>query len=159
MRFALSFLLLLPLVCAAEPASVIRAAELKKAPATDADTLATLAENTAVDAGERRGAWTRVKTPSGEGWVKMLALRYGGPGAAKQGDTGVAQIFNVARTGSSGTQVTTGVRGLDEQQLANAQPNKAELAKMSRFAVQPDAAASFAAKGKLSAHSVEYPKP
>ncbi|HEX7250765.1 MAG TPA: SH3 domain-containing protein [Burkholderiales bacterium] len=159
MRFALSFLLLLPLVCAAEPASVIRAAELKKAPATDADTLATLAENTAVDAGERRGAWTRVKSPAGEGWVKMLALRYGGPGAAKQGDTGVAQIFNVARTGSSGTQVTTGVRGLDGDMINAAKPNAAELKKLEGYSATKDAASRFAEAAKLQAQSVEYPKP
>ena len=60
----------------------------------------------------------------------MLALRYGGPGSAKKGDTGIAQIFNVARTGSSGTQVTTGVRGLDDEKIATAQPNAAELKKL-----------------------------
>ena len=89
----------------------------------------------------------------------MLALRYGGPGAAKQGDSGLSQMFNVARTGSSGTQVTTGVRGLDEAELAKAQPNRAELAKMGRFAAAPERAAAFAAQGKLSARSVAYPQP
>jgi hypothetical protein len=152
-------LLLVPAVCAADPATLIRATELKRLPATDAESVVALPANARVDALERKGGWTRVKAAEGEGWVKMLALRYEGAGSGKSGDSGIAQIFNVARTGSSGTQVTTGVRGLDEQQLANAQPNKAELSKMSRFAVQPDAAAAFAAKGKLSAHSVEYPKP
>jgi len=150
--------LLFPLLAHAEPATVIRATELKSAPATDASTVAQLAENAAVEALERQGGWTRVKAAEGEGWVKLLALRYGGPGSAKKGDTGIAQIFNVARTGSSGTQVTTGVRGLDEEKLANAQPNPAELEKLNHFAVQPAAAAGFAAKGKLSAHEVEYPK-
>jgi N-acetylglucosaminyldiphosphoundecaprenol N-acetyl-beta-D-mannosaminyltransferase len=42
-------------------------------------------------------------------------------------------MFNVARTGTSGTQVTTGVRGLDAEQIANAQPNPAELAKQEKF--------------------------
>ena len=151
--------LLLPAVCAADPATLIRATDLKRSPATDAESVVALPANTRVDALERRGGWTRVKAAEGQGWVKMLTLRYEGAGSAKSGDSGIAQLFNVARTGSSGTQVTTGVRGLDEQQLANAQPNKAELAKMSRFAVQPDAAAAFAAKGKLSAHTVEYAKP
>lgn len=155
----LSLLLLLPAVCLADPATLIRATELKRAPATDAETVAELAADSAVEALERQGGWTRVKAEKGEGWVKMLALRYGGSGAAKKGDSGMTQLFNVARTGSSGTQVTTGVRGLDEQQLANAQPNAAELAKMNRFAAQPDAAAAFAAKGKLSAKPVAYPKP
>jgi hypothetical protein len=154
----LCLLLLCPLLAIAEPATVIRATELKKEPAADAATLAELPENASLEALERKGGWTRVKSASGEGWVRMLALRFGAAGAAKQGDSGVAQLFNAARTGSSGTQVTTGVRGLDEAMLANAQPNKAELEKMSQFAATPDAAAGFAAKGKLAAHPVEEVK-
>jgi hypothetical protein len=119
--------------------------------------VAQVSENAAVDALERKGGWVRIKSGGAEGWVKMLALRYGG--AAKAGDTGLQQAFNVARTGSSGTQVTTGVRGLDEQQLANAQPNLAEFAKLNRFAVERDAASAFAAQAQLSPARVEYPNP
>jgi hypothetical protein len=151
-------LLLFPLLAAAEPATVVRATELKKEPAADAATLAQLAENAAVEAFERKGGWTRVKSASGEGWVRMLALRFGGPGETKKSDSGVSKLFNVARTGSSGTQVTTGVRGLDPEMLAKAQPNPAELAKMEQFSVTPEAAAGFAAKGKLQAHQVEEVK-
>ena len=147
-----------PLLVLAEPATVIRSTELKKDPATDAPTVAELAENTAVDALERRGGWTRVKAASGEGWVKMLALRYGAGGTAKQGDTGLSQLFNVARTGSSGAQVTTGVRGLEAEQIHNAQPNAAELKKMQGFAATRDAAGAFARQGKLQSQSVEEPK-
>lgn len=152
-------LFFLPAVCWADPATLIRAAELKRSPASDAETVVQLPANASVEALERKGGWTRVKAAGGEGWVKMLALRYDGAGTGKSGDSGISQLFNVARTGSSGTQVTTGVRGLDEQQLANAQPNKAELAKMSRFAAVPDAAAAFAAKGKLSPQHIDYPSP
>jgi len=150
--------LLFPLLGHAEPATVIRATELKSQPATDASTVAQLPENTAVEALDRQGGWTRVKAAAGEGWVKMLALRYGGPGSAKKGDTGLVQMFNVARTGASGTQVTTGVRGLDEEKLANAQPNPGELDKLEKFAAERNAAAGFAAKGKLAAQQVSYPK-
>ena len=159
MRLVFLAALLFPLLGHAEPATVVRATELKKSPATDAETVAQLPENTAVEALDRQGGWTHVKAAAGEGWVKLLALRYGSTGSAKKGETGIAQIFNVARTGSSGTQVTTGVRGLDEEKLANAQPNPGELEKMDKFAVERPAAASFAAKGKLSAHQVDYPKP
>jgi hypothetical protein len=158
MRRLLGFLLLLPTLALAEPATVLRATELKQEPATDAATVAALPENAAVDALERKGGWTRVKTASGEGWVRMLSLRFGGASAAKPGASGVSQLFTVARTGSSGTQVTTGVRGLDEQQLAAAQPNPAELAKLEGFAADRDAAAGFAAQGNLEAKPVEYPE-
>ncbi|HEY8251736.1 MAG TPA: SH3 domain-containing protein [Burkholderiales bacterium] len=154
----LALLLLVPMAVLAEPATVIRATELKQEPASDSATLAALAENAAVEVLERKSGWTRVKAQPGEGWVRMLALRFGGTASAKPGATGVTQLFNVARTGSSGTQVTTGVRGLDAEQIANAQPNPAELAKLEKFAADRDAAAGFAAQGKLSATAVAYPK-
>ena len=157
MKYAL-LMLLLPALALAEPATVIRATELKQEPASDSATVAPLAESTAVDALERKGGWTRVKAGGNEGWVRMLSLRFGS-GTAKPGDSGVSQLFNAARTGTSGTQVTTGVRGLDAQMLANAQPNPAELAKLKDFAVERGAAAGFAAEGSLSSKPVEYPKP
>jgi hypothetical protein len=155
----LFLLLLVPLLCSAEPATVIRATELKKDPASDAVTIATLAENSAVEAGQRQGGWTRVKAQDGEGWVKMLALRYGAPGAPKQGDTGITQLFNAARTGSSGTQVTTGVRGLDADMIKAAQPNPGELKKLGGYSASSAAAAGFAKSGKLQAQNLEYPAP
>ena len=155
MRLAL-LLFLAPALCLAEPATVIRSTELKQAPATDAATVASLAENTAVDAGERKGGWTRVKAGSSEGWVRMLSLRYAGAGDAKQGDAGVTQLLNVARTGTSGTQVTTGVRGLDAEQLANARPNPAEMKKMEGYAASKEGAEGFAGKGKLQSQRVDY---
>lgn len=156
-RFAL--LLLAPALCLAEPASLIRATELKQQPASDAAAAGLLAENAKVDALERKGGWTRVKAEGGaEGWVRMLALRYAGAGDARQGDSGVAQLLNVARGGTSGTQVTTGVRGLDAEQLANARPNPAELKKLEGYAASKQGAEGFAAKGKLRAQRVDYPK-
>ena len=157
MRF-LYLLALLPALAWAEPATTTRQVEMKKTPATDGETVMQLAENTAVEVLERRGGWTRVKTPKGEGWVRMLALRFGGPGEAKRGDSGISRLFNVARTGSSGTTVTTGVRGLDPEMLANAQPNAAELARMEQYKATPQAAAGFAARGKLEARQVEEVK-
>jgi len=154
----LYLLLMLPALAWAEPATVIRATDLKQAPATDSATLAALTENTAVEALERKGGWTRVKGDAGEGWVRMLALRFGGAAPAKPGASGLTQLFNVARTGTSGTQVTTGVRGLDADQIAAAQPNPAELAKLEKFAADASAAEKFAGQGKLSRTSVEYPK-
>jgi hypothetical protein len=148
----------LPILASAEPANVIRPTDLKREPATDSATLAALPENAPVDALERKGGWTRVKSTSGEGWVRMLALRYK-PGGAKGGDSGAKEIYNVARTGTSGTQTTTGVRGLSAEQIGNAQPNPAEMNKLKEFAADRGAASGFAAEGNLSSKSVEYPKP
>ncbi len=143
----------------AAPATVLRATELRHAPATDAPSLAQLPEATKVEALERRGGWTRVRTEAGaEGWVRMLMLRYGGPSEAKKGDTGLSQLFNVARTGTSGAPVTTGVRGLDAEQLTQAAPNTAELERLAGYAATKEQAASFATGGALKARPVDYPK-
>lgn len=155
MRAFLSLLVFVPLVAAAEPASVIRETELKQAPATDSPTLAVLAAQAGVEALERKGGWARVKAQAGEGWVKMLSLRYGGP--PKAGESGLAQLFNVARTGTSGAQVTTGVRGLEAEAIAAARANPAELKKLERFAASRDAASRYAAAARLEAKNVEYP--
>jgi flagellar basal body rod protein FlgF len=147
-----------PALCLAEAATVIRATELKQSPATDAASAGQLAENARVDALERQGGWTRVKAAGGtEGWVRMLALRYDGGSTAKQGESGIAQALSIARTGTSGTQVTTGVRGLDAEQITNARPNTAELKKLERYSASKDAAAAFAERGHLHAQQVSYP--
>ena len=142
----------------ADPATVIRAVELKKAPASDADTVASLEENATVQTGERRGGWIQVRTDAGaSGWVKFLALRYSGSGASKSSDSGIARLFSAARSGSSGSQATTGVRGLDAEDISSAQPNPAALRKMDGYAVSTDEADRFAAAGPLQAQSVDYP--
>jgi hypothetical protein len=66
--------------------------------------------------------------------------------------------LNVARAGTSGRQVTTGVRGLDAEQLANAKPDAAEFRKLQGYASSRDAAARFAAQGELGSQNVAYPK-
>jgi hypothetical protein len=151
--------LLFPVLALAAPATVIRAVDLKAAPATDAATLAALAEQSKVQMLERQGGWTRVRTPAGaEGWVRMLALRYAATADARQGDTGIVQLLNVARTGTSGTQVATGVRGLDPEQLKNAKPNPGELKRLQNYRASPDAEAAFAERGRLQSRTVDYPK-
>ena len=155
MKFIVFFLF--PLLAHAEPASLVRASELKAQPATDASTVAQLAADATVDTSERSGGWVRVKTQAGaEGWVKLLALRYGG--TARRGDSGLTQAINVARTGASGTQVTTGVRGLDEADIKTARPSPAELKKLEGYAESKQSSASFAESGKLKAQRVEYAK-
>jgi len=142
----------------ADPATVIRSVELKQAPASDAETLATLEQDAKVQTSERRGGWIQIKTDAGaSGWVKFLALRFSGTGGGTSGDGGVAQLFNVARSGSSGSQVTTGVRGLDAEDISAAQPNPAALKRMDGYAVNADEASRFAAAGPLQAQSVDYP--
>jgi hypothetical protein len=121
--------------------------------------VAQVAEKTSVDVLKRQGAWTQVKSGGQQGWVKLLSLRLGGAGdAKKEGDSGVGALLTAARTGSSGVTSSTGVRGLDEEDLKNPHPNPKELEKLKTLAVNAADAKSFAAQGKLAGREMEYLK-
>jgi hypothetical protein len=152
----------------AESARIVHATELQAQSQSDAATLATLPENTKVNVLRRSGAWSEIKTANGQtGWVRMLNLRFdGGMAQATGGERGAANplgaLNNLLSSGrTSGTATaTTGVRGLTEADLQNAQANPAELQKLQKFSVKKDAAQAFAQRTKLTPMQIDYlPEP
>jgi hypothetical protein len=135
----------------------VRKTDLKAEPFTDASTVGSLAEKAQVRIVARQGGWMKVEAPAAGGWVRMLAIRMSSSADPKSGDSGVGALFNVARTGSSGTAVATGVRGLDKEQIQNAKPSPAELEKLSGFRAAKGDAERFAdGKPPLKAQPVDY---
>ena len=143
-------------VWAGESAYTIRSTELKAKPYIDAQTLTSLPPRSRVEVLGRQASWTHVKSTSFDGWVKMLNLRFDANGQSRRGDNGLSALFNVASTGRSNSTVTTGIRGLSEEQLKNTKPNPQALQAAKRFAVSRADAQHFAAQGKLHAQSVDY---
>lgn len=142
---------------AAETAYTVRPTEIKQEPMTDATTLATLPEKAAVEILQRQGGWVRIKSQQANGWLRLLSLRLSlTPGETQKGDSGMQSLFNVARTGSSGTVVATGVRGLSEDDLKNAHPNPQELKKMHGYAASKSAAQNFSREAKLKPQDIGY---
>jgi hypothetical protein len=166
----------------AETAVTIKETELKKEPFSDAATLAMLPCKASVEVLKRQGGWTQIKSSSSsQGWVRMLNLRFG-DGSEKSSGSGLGALFNVARTGSSGTVVTTGVKGFDvsngngeaadgkgletttgakgfditAEDIQNATPNMAELKRMHGFTASKSDALKFAASAKLAKQNVDY---
>jgi len=141
---------------AQEEAYVVRETELKAKPYSDAQTLFMLPARSKVIVLQRRASWNQVKSGTTTGWVKMLSLQLARGAAQHRSDSGLRSLFNVARTGGSGATVTTGVRGLSEEQLTHAQPNPEALDALERYASDRRAAERFAAQGKLQAQRVDY---
>ncbi len=145
----------------AESALTVRATDLQALAQSDAATLASLPENTKVDVLRRVGAWDEVKTSAGQtGWVRMLNLRFDVNNTSKGNSASgslnaLSGLLSTGRTSNTAT-VTTGVRGLTEEDLKNAQANPAELEKMQRFATDKAAAERFAQRTKLSVAKMEY---
>ena len=159
MRNIIALCLLLgfaPTVWAGGYAYTIRPTELKTKPYTDAKTLTSLPPRTRVEVLTRQASWTQVKSASFSGWVKMLNLKLELNVQNKRGDNGLRALFNVASTGRSSSTVTTGIRGLSEEQLKNATPNPQALQDAKRYAVSREAARRYAEEGKLHAQSVDY---
>jgi hypothetical protein len=149
------------LVLAAAPAFAqetgfaVRETEVKKEPYSDAQTLGTLAEKAQVRVLDRQNGWMRIESGTQAGWVRMLAIRMdsGSSGFV----SGLKSLFSVARTGSSGRTVTTGVRGLDKEDIKNAKPNPDEVKKMAGFAASRSDAEKFAAGNpRLATQKIDY---
>ncbi len=162
-RWILALLLALPgLGLAADSGQTTIATDLKREPYIDAQNSGNLPANTPVEIVKRQGGWLQVKSASGEGWVKLLAVKLSGSTPAASGNAGVKELLNVAQTGrsgNSGTTVATGVRGLTPEDLKNPTPNPEAVKKLDSFVVSKAEAESFARRENLASHPVDYLQP
>ncbi|MBC7521397.1 MAG: hypothetical protein H7268_09945 [Sandarakinorhabdus sp.] len=136
---------------------MIHADVLRDKPFIDAGAIDKLAANAPVAIAARQGGWMQVETGGKSGWVHTLNVRLAGGGATGSG--GLMAAASVFRTGSSGTQVTTGVKGLGESDLRAAQPDAAQLALLNAQAVTAADASGQATRNGLKPNQVAYLKP
>jgi Bacterial SH3 domain len=147
--------LIMPPVFAVETGTALKADAIKKEPFSDAKTIATLKVGEKVSILKKDGGWLSIKSAQGNGWVRMLSIRRGDAKKAK----GVAESFKGLATGRTGTgQVvaTTGIRGLNEEELKSAKFDANELNLAESFMTSRAEAQSFANQGKLKPLSLEY---
>jgi hypothetical protein len=154
--------ILAALSCAAwadEQAFTSRSTELKERGAAEAKTVATLPEKTAVKVLERgAGGWTRVDAGGQVGWVRVFHLRF--PTTVESSSSGgfLSGVTSILGGGKApqATVATTGIRGLSPDDLKNANPDHAALAKMQSYRANKDGAERFARDGKLAGADVGY---
>lgn len=158
-RFAAAFAALMmgsAAALAAESGVVIRADVLRDKPFIDAAEVQKVTANAPVSITARQGGWVQVEAGGATGWVRTLNVRLAGGGSS--GGSGLLAASSAFRTGSSGTQVTTGVKGLGESDLNAAVPNAAQLAMLDGQAATPAAASEQAMRNGLKTNPVEYLK-
>jgi len=156
-------LALAPLAWGQEQAVTNRSTELKERGAADARTVATLPENTAVKVLARSGGWTRVEAGGQAGFVNVFHLRFSTTVESKSGGgnpfASVTSFLGGGRqTEKNATIATTGVRGLSPEDLKNASPDGAALAKAQSYRSDKPTAERFAREGKLTAVQVDNPE-
>ena len=149
----------LPLAALAEsPAMVKRATELRDGPGTTPAVLANLAAKSSVTRlDERQGPWVRVRTPEGAvGWLHLFDL--GSPESSGNVATGalrsVANLFGGSRPTTVSTS-TIGIRGLEAEDLARAQPDLPAVARMEKLRQSDAQARQFAREAALTVAEVE----
>ncbi|MCC2636865.1 MAG: type 3 domain protein [Moraxellaceae bacterium] len=153
-RLAAGLLLVLPAsLLAADPATLSRADALRDKPFADAKVVVSLATGAKVDILSRNGGWYQVKSGTKSGWVRMLSVRR----STAPAGSSVAGLASVAsgRAGTGTVSTTTGVRGLDAQELATAAFNETQVAKAEGFRTSRADAVAFAKAGKLVVRDVK----
>jgi hypothetical protein len=154
---------LAPLAWAQEQAFTNRATDLRERGANDAKVIASLPEKTEVKVLARSGGWTRVETGGKSGFVNVFHLRF--PAVVDSQSSGSNPFSSVSSFLSGGRQAakkaniaTTGIRGLSPEDMKNAAPDAAALAKAKSYRSDKPTAERFAHEGKLTAVSVDNPQ-
>ena len=145
------------IACAGEQGATIKRDVLKAEPFRDAKTIATLAAGEKVEILKREGGWYYLSTKRGKGWIRMLSVKRGqvSPKSAGKEASGLLDIAS-GRAGKGQITATTGVRGLNEEDLKAAKFNEEEVKTMESFTTSAQEAERFAAKAKLSKQNVPF---
>lgn len=155
----LAALMLLPaLALAAETGTALKDDTLRKEPYADSRSAGTLKRGDRVEILARKGAWLQIKARQSTGWVRLLSVKRGEAGEANE----AAGVLGLA-TGRAGTgQVvsTTGVRGLNAEDLKSAKFNAEEVKQLEANTISAEQGRQFADAGGLQARKLDYlPRP
>ncbi len=169
-----SIMLLLSVSVSADQYAVtLRDTKLVAKPFRDAESIGSIASDSAVLVLKRKGGWYQVQHNKQTGWVRLTSLRLkrgkgpnnkgkaSAPGQQKKAgslDTlGEALSGGLFTTGSSSNvATTTGIRGLDEEDIGNAEPNEKALQQLAQYAVTPEQAQRFASQAGLRKTKLDY---
>lgn len=149
------FMLLVQSVIAVETGSAIKADEIRKEPFSDAKILGKLNSGDKVSIVKKDGGWLNVKSNKGNGWVRMLSIRRGAANKEK-GSVESLKRLTSGRTGTGKVVATTGIRGLDEEELKAAKFDAMELRLAESYSTSREEAQNFAKQGKLKPLSLDY---
>lgn len=140
---------------AGETGTAFKADKIRAEPFLDAKAVGSLAAGSRVNIVKREGGWMLLSSPK-KGWVRMLSIRRGaGASAPRARVSGVVALAS-GRAGTGKVVSSTGIRGLNEENLKNAHFNEDELNLTESYTVTKRDAEQFAAKARLKARKVDY---
>ncbi len=140
---------------ASEVGAMSKADDMKAEPFSDSKSVKALSVGEKLDILSKQGGWFKVKAGKTTGWVRMLSVR---KGDAKKGAGNASGLLALSsgRAGTGKVVATTGVRGLNEEELKAATFNEAELQRAEANASSKTDATAFANQGKLVVRPFDY---
>lgn len=155
-KFLLLLVVLLPqeVSPAAEMGSALKADIIRAEPYADANKTGAFARGDKLDIISKKGAWLKIKTAKESGWVRLLSVKRG----ASKGSNDVAGVLELAsgRAGTGQVVATTGVRGLNEEELKSAKYNADEVKKLESYTQTSRQGQQFAQSGGLKPVKLSY---
>ena len=140
---------------AAESGTALKADSIRDQPYADARTTGKFARGDKLQIVAKQGAWLKVQTAKTTGWVRLLSVKRGSIGASGNQTADVLSMAS-GRSGTGQVVATTGVRGLNEEDLKSAKFNAAEIAAVESYTQSVQQGQKFAAEGKLKAIKFAY---
>jgi hypothetical protein len=146
---------------ASDPGVAVRSCQVMSEPFQDAQSVMNLQEGDPVKILERKGGWLKISTRETTGWVRMLFIRRGETGAKASASTEASGVLGLAtgRAGGGNIVAATGVRGLDEQNLQEAEFNEKELKALKTYAISAKEARAFAQQAGLATQTIPFIQP
>lgn len=147
---------LMPTITLAETGTALKADTLRLEPFSDAKTLSTIAKGESVEILSKKGAWLQIKAKKNTGWVRLFSIKRGALTSGNQ----VKGVVDVAsgRAGTGKVISTTGIRGLNAEELKAAKFNEDEIKKLEGYMQTSADAQVFANAGDLKAIQFNYLK-
>ena len=148
------------LALAAEQVTVQRESSLYAEPRLDAQQVQVLAPGTVAEVAGKSGAWLSVRTPTAAGWVFSFNVRFNvepsdaAPGSSGGTASAIGRVFGPRR--DVNVTSTIGVRGLDTEDLRQAQFNAEQMKLLDGYMSSKDQAEESARARGLTAMQVEY---
>lgn len=141
----------------ADSGIALKADTLRGEPYADAKTVGKLARGDKVDILSKQGAWLKIKAPKSSGWVRLLSIKRGSASTSNAAGE-AAGVLDLAsgRAGTGKVVATTGVRGLNEEELKAAKFDEQQVIKLEAASISLEQAQQFASAGGLKARKLGY---
>ena len=123
--------------------------ELRKSPNIKSEVIGKVSKGE-VEVIDKKGFWIKVKKDSVEGWTKLNNVEID-----KDSNFSLSSL-NTGREGSGNIVSTSGVRGLDGEDITNAQPDINEFEKLKKLTVQKSTGETFSQNSKLITKKIEF---